>query len=374
MTHAPQSSPALTRLPAWLALVCALSGGASPAPLAAQEQRPVAPAALLKEPGGARLARLVDTASLVVGRQRRGWTEVVLDGWVSSGLLERQRREGFDLGVRGDDVRLRATPKGAELARLAQGMLLERVGARGDWTRVRRTLWVNGSAVVVRRRTAAAPAQNRPAKSAAVPDTAVAYRPMDAGAPASAPIQAKPAATGSTAAVDADRIEIVRPAPMFAAPGGRQMGTLQPGTAGRVLSRADDWVRVQTEVWIRESDLKAAGGGALLGVTAAEVRANPARYVGQTVDWRVQYVATAVADELRPEMPPGQPYVLVRGPLPEPGFVYMMVQPEDLARIRAMPALSEMTVRVMIRAARTRFLATPVVELRTLLDPAIAAR
>jgi hypothetical protein len=73
-------------------------------------------------------------------------------------------------------------------------------------------------------------------------------------------------------------------------------------------------------------------------------------------------------------MPPGQPYVLVRGPLPEPGFVYMMVRPEELARIRALPALTEMTVRVAIRAARTRFLATPVVELRTLLDPASGAQ
>jgi len=33
------------------------------------------------------------------------------------------------------------------------------------------------------------------------------------------------------------------------------------------------------------------------------VRAAPARYVGKTVDWRVQFLAVRKADELRPEIP-----------------------------------------------------------------------
>ena len=79
---------------------------------------------------------------------------------------------------------------------------------------------------------------------------------------------------------------------------------------------------------------KVWGGG---GVTAAEVRANPDRYVGQIVEWRVQYVAAQVADDLRPEMPAGQPYLLVRGPLPEPGFIYVMVPRAEVARFEALP-------------------------------------
>ena len=69
------------------------------------------------------------------------------------------------------------------------------------------------------------------------------------------------------------------------------------------------------------------------------------------------------ADELRPEMPFGQPYLLTRGPLPEPGFVYVTIPPERVAEFRALPALHEMTLRVTLKAARTRYLATPVAEL-----------
>ena len=356
MIHAPQSSPAHTRLPACCIVICVALASAFPAPGAAQ-QRTLAATTLHRAPAGAALARLAEPTTLTVRREQRGWAEVMLDGWVSSALVTPQRRDGFDLAVKGTDVILRETPGGEEIARLEKGMLVDRVEARGAWTHVRRAVWVPGKAL------SAPPA----AKTTRTPTQPAAYRPRDTTATMPAPVQAP-------AAQEPERVEVARPAPMFSAPGAGQIGTMQPGTPARVLSRNGEWIRVQTEVWIRESDVKVAGGSSLLGVSAAEVRANPERYVGQIVDWRVQFVSTAVADELRPEMPPGQPYVLVRGPLPEPGFVYMMVRPEELARIRALPALTEMTVRVAIRAARTRFLATPVVELRTLLDPATGAQ
>jgi hypothetical protein len=69
-----------------------------------------------------------------------------------------------------------------------------------------------------------------------------------------------------------------------------------------------------------------------------------------------------VADELRPEMSPGQPYLLTRGPLPEAGFVYVTVPRAEVAHFKALPPLAELLVRVTIKAPRTRFLATPVVE------------
>jgi hypothetical protein len=361
MIHAPQSSPALSRLPASLALLCAVFAGVS-IPLAAQQRRTIAAVTLHKDPGGTRLARLPDPAPLATARKRAGWTEVVLDGWVSARLLTPDRREGFDLSVRGDDVRLRAAPNGDEVALLAKGMLVDRVQARSGWTRVRRSVWVPDGAV----RGAVGAADPAPAgRATAPPDSAVAYRPME---------QAQGAAPPGAAGPEAVRVETARLTPVYSAPDGSQSGTLQPGTTARVVSRAGEWVRIQAEAWVREADLRPATGDAMAGVTAAEVRANPSRYVGQVLEWRVQYVSTAVADELRSEMPPGQPYVLARGPLPEPGFVYMMVSPEELARIRALPALTELTVRVAVRAARTRFLATPVVELRALLSPATATR
>ena len=62
-------------------------------------------------------------------------------------------------------------------------------------------------------------------------------------------------------------------------------------------------------------------------------------------------------------MPPGQPYLLTRGPLPEPGFVYVIIPAARAAEFQALPPLQELVVRVAIRAARTRFLTTPVAEL-----------
>jgi hypothetical protein len=125
---------------------------------------------------------------------------------------------------------------------------------------------------------------------------------------------------------------------------------------------------VQVEGWVRADELLAAAG-AQRGVTAAELRADPARYVGQTVEWRLQLIGVQVADELRPEMPAGQPYLLTRGPLPEPGFVYVMVSRADVARFKALPPLAEVLLRVTLRASRTRFLATPVAEFVESVDP-----
>jgi hypothetical protein len=129
-----------------------------------------------------------------------------------------------------------------------------------------------------------------------------------------------------------------------------------------VLGRSGEWVRVGVEGWVRESDLEAASGGTLTGISAAEVRAEPARYVGKTVEWRLQLIAVQTADELRTEMPRGQKYLLTRGPLPEPGFVYVTVTDPQAAQFQTLPALQELTLRVLIKAAKTRYLTTPVVE------------
>jgi hypothetical protein len=158
-------------------------------------------------------------------------------------------------------------------------------------------------------------------------------------------------------------VEVSAETPLYVQPDNGQTGTLAPGTRGRMLGQSGDWVRVQLEGWVRAADLKESTEGVLVGVSAAEVRAEPDRFVGQTVDWRLQLVSVQRADELRPEMPAGQPYLLMRGPLPEPGFVYVMVSGAEAEKMRTMPPLTELRMRVTIRAAKTRYLPTPVVEL-----------
>jgi hypothetical protein len=168
---------------------------------------------------------------------------------------------------------------------------------------------------------------------------------------------------GAEATGPADRVELARGAPVYSVPAGGQLGTLQPGTAARTVGQVGEWVKVQVEGWVRESDLKASARGALVGVSAAELRAEPAKFLGQTIEWRVQFIALQVADELRPELPQGQPYLLVRGPLPEPGFVYVTVKREQAPQFRGLQPLQELVVRGVVRAAQTRYLPTPVLEL-----------
>lgn len=369
MRYAPQSSPPGCRLPACIACILLLLPGS--AELHAQARSEVRATTIHGEPQGVLLARIPGSVTLTLGATRRGWREVVLDGWVATALLRSDRRNGFDLSVSGDDVRLRAAPDGAVIAHMQEGMLLDRVGSRGRWTHVRRKAWVRSDAL----RRPAGKSTERPAEAdppaRAARDTAdatAAYAPMQQAA-------ASPAAAPPTAErPGSERMEMARATPLSTVPDGPAAGNLAQGAGVTVVGRAGEWARVQVEGWVRASELTPTTGGPLVGVTAAEVRANPERYVGETVEWRLQYVSTAVADELRPEMPPGQPYVLARGPLPEPGFVYLMVTPEELARIRSLPALTELTVRALVRASRTRFLATPVLELRTLVAPTVTTR
>jgi hypothetical protein len=103
-----------------------------------------------------------------------------------------------------------------------------------------------------------------------------------------------------------------------------------------------------------------------VGVSAAELRAEPQRYFGQVLRWTLQYIAVQKADDLRPDIPAGATYVLARGPLPERGFVYVIIPDGKLASIRALAPLATIQVTARVRQGRSRFLGNPVVELISL--------
>jgi hypothetical protein len=140
------------------------------------------------------------------------------------------------------------------------------------------------------------------------------------------------------------------------------MGTVAADLPAEVMARSGEWVRIRTEGWVRREDVRPATDPA--GITLEQLLAAPEKYVGQSVVWRLQFIAVQVADELRPELPPGEPYVLARGPLPEAGFVYVSVTREQAERFREMSPLDEFTANGTIRSPRTRYLPTPVIELR----------
>ena len=346
MSYAPQSSPGLGWQPAFLLAFCLL-----PAPLAAQgEESLSAPAQLHRDPQGTPLLTLPAGAPVEAGEGQGDWREVTVEGWIYTPSTAPTRRDGFDLVVAEEEgENLRETPNGPVVGRAREGTLLERVGQKGRWTRVRRAGWVPRAAVAAQSPGPQGTGAPAPRKPAAGPPKA----------PVPAAVAPEPAG---------ERFQTGRETGLGATPEGPAYGTLQARTPARVLGRTGEWARVQVEGWVRQADLEAADGGALAGVTAEEVRSAPDRYVGQTLDWRLQVISVQTADELRAELPPGQPYLLTRGPLPEPGFVYVSIPPDRVAAFRALAPLQEVVLRVKIRAARTRYLATPVVELASVVS------
>lgn len=275
---------------------------------------------------------------------------MVLDGWIFARSTAPTRRDGYDLVVTpSDGENIRRTPNGEVIGRARSGALLNKLETRGRWIHVSRAGWIPREAIA-------------PIESGDISPEVAADTPQVQGASLQAPAQAATLSQPGSAAAEPDRVEAARETPLFSAPEAAQFATVPAGTRARVLGRSGEWVRVQLEGWMRAGDLQPAGEAAISGVTAAEVRSEPGRYVGRTVEWRLQLIAVQTADELRTEMPKGQKYLLARGPLPEPGFVYVMVSDEQAAQFSAAPALQEMTLRVTIKAARSRYLTTPIVQ------------
>jgi hypothetical protein len=342
--YAPQSSPGLGRLPACITLLALLF---TPRLLAQDQSEISTDTRLRKEPEGVPLVSLPAGTEVETKGARGDWHEVVVEGWIFSSSTAPTQRDGFDLVVRAsaDGENIRESPNGDVIGRIRNGTLLRKLETQGGWTHVSRAGWVPKTAIGAK---------------AAASDTPAVSQPPANNPPPTPPVAAAPAAARSQG--DPDRAAVARETPLFATPQGGQYGTVQTGAPARVLGRSGEWARVQVEGWVRESDLEEAAGGALTGITAAEVRSDPSKYVGRAIEWRLQLIAVQTADELRTEIPKGQSYLLTRGPLPEPGFVYVTVTEAQAAEFRTLPALQELNLRVIVKAARTKYLTTPVVE------------
>ena len=373
----PESSPPLRRLPASLCVGVLLAGN-----LVAQTPvRLAQETALLREPGGAALVSLARGLRLTPGRRSGNFLEVTVTGWLFTASTTPTRRDGFDLLVAaGGGENLRAEPNGAVLGKAAEGALFARLRRSGGWTQVRRTGWIARNAVAERARSSGQAAARPPAPrsdsvgiasrppaarndsgSAAArndsgqgrPDSGVASRP-----PGARNDSGRRAARGDSAM----RGTLKAGALIQRTPDGETLATVASPSLIMLGERDREWVRVALEGWVRQSEVQ-GGVAPIPAITAAMLREQPDRYVGRTVDWRLQFLARQVADELRPEMPLGHAYLLARGPLPETGFVYLMVTKAQSDQLQGLKPLDELTATVTVRAGRTRYLATPVVEL-----------
>jgi hypothetical protein len=311
---------------------------------------------------GRRIARLAKGAVLAGGggggATRNDWIQVTLEGWIFSTSVGRSTKADYDLVVtRTPNENLRAAPAGPLVAELAQGFGLKRAtpdssgGSR--WLHVTRAGWVQRSALEP---------VGGGVVSTRVADTASDTDTSQAGATPGA----RPAAPGADATkVDSSRAQPTRMTTLYRAPDASspEAGTIATDTPLRILSRNGEWSRVQFEGWVKGTDLQAAPAGVLVGVTAAELRAEPLRYVGQVLRWNLEFIAIQKADELRPDIPTGATYVLARGPLPERGFVYVLVADNKLPTFRALTPLTPIQIIARVRNGRSRYLGNPVVDL-----------
>ena len=289
------------------------------------------------EPGGTHLLRIPAGTSLSIGAAKGSWAPATVDGWIPAGSLRPDKRDGYDVSVVAGGTALRAKPNGgATIAAARTGALFDRVEARNGWVHVRRSGWIpKVAATTPNPPTPPAPETSKPAP----PPAAQAASP-----------QAKPNASTLSAG-----------AAISAQSGGPPVATLEAPLAAEVVERRNGWAHVRIDAWVREVALGTPPSPT--GITAADIRASPDKYVGQTVEWTIQMLGIQKADELRPELPEGQPYLLARGPLPESGFLYVALSNEDADALRKLEPLATIKIRATIRAGRSRFLPTPVLNL-----------
>ena len=304
-----------------------------------------------QQQGGKRLVRLQPATELLGGESQGDWQAVTLEGWIFSTSVGKSDKPEFDLLVtRAPNENLRAAPAGPLVAELAEGFGLKRAtpDSSGRWRHVTREGWVLRSTL--------APLADVVATRTAVPPDSDS---VQGGLP-------PPPRGADTARVDSSRAQPMRMTTLYRAPDGPEAGTIATETPLRVLSRNGEWTRVQFEGWVKGGDLQAAPAGVLVGVTAAELRTEPQRYVGQVLRWNLEFIAIQKADDLRPDIPSGSSYVLARGPLPERGFVYIVVPENRLPAFRALTPLVTMQVTARVRNGRSRYLGNPVVDLISL--------
>ncbi len=358
-----QSTPAPRHLPAVRAarflLVTGVIGCLVSGSLRAQQTVTVRRAAepFLGDIGGPRLGQITEGSSFTAGPARSSFTQITLEGWVFKPSVQSVRREGHTLSINHGPVEnLRDAPNGKVIAQLVQGFLLDQVEQRGQWVKVRRSVWVataalRGPEVAATTRPAPAPAASKPPA------------PAPSVVPASVPARPGPSVQEPPQAIDPRRGVVRRRMQLYRAPDSTAIGQLEAGTPVRVIARAGGWVRVEAQAWVRESEVRPSDAGVLTGVSAAELRGAPEEFKGKLLRWTIQYLSLQTADELRPDFQPGQKYILARGPAPEYAFVYITVPDVKLAEVQRLEPLASVTIVARVTNGRSTYLANPILEL-----------
>ncbi len=293
-----------------------------------------------RDPNGTELATVMRGAELTVVSEVGNWVQVDLGGWIWAPSVAETDRGGFDLRVRADGgENLRFQPQGQVVARLMEGCLLESISSSGNWRQVRRRGWV--------------------------------WKPsLEMNPPAAATTAGgDPVAASEAAAAPEDRGPTVLTAPtslvVHSTPDGDTIAQFRPGAQAQILGRTGDWVRVRLDGWIYgpaalDSALNLADSGDL---SPAQLRADPSRYRGALVRWRVQIVSLQRAERARTDFEEGEPFLLARGAAGDAGFVYLAVPEALVQRAESLSPLEYVTIVGRVRTGRSAQVGSPVIDL-----------
>jgi hypothetical protein len=291
---------------------------------------------------GRRLAGVMQGTSLAVVGRQGDWVEVTLQGWIWSRSVAATDRNGFSLIVTATGgENLRDEPGGRISARLLQGFLLHQVESRGQWTRVRRTGWMQQSVLNL-------------------PSPGVAPAPAEGTGPAGAAGDRPDPVVAEGRALTTGESSIH----LRAAPEGDSLAAVAPGTNLTVLERRNRWARVRLEGWVLTSELTSPELDSLLvDVSAAALRANPDQYQGERVRWEVQFISLERAEAVRTDFFEGERFILARAPDPAEGFVYLAIPSELVADVEALLPLEMIEVLAQVRTGRSALMGVPVLDL-----------
>lgn len=328
-------------------LVLALSS-----PLGAQA-RLTAATEVRSAPDGNVVATLFSGTSWTTGTARGGFTSITLTGWVETSRLA-GARDSFPQSIGGTtNWRIRATGslEGRILGEFRAGAGFRILERRGNWARIEREAWVpTGS--LERQSASASPSPatptSRPTPAASSPESGTPAVPVDP--PRGGALRAQTTAS------------------LRAAPSGTALGQVEQGVTVEPIARERGWVKVRVEGWVAESLFVPTDTAFGATISAADLRLDPEGHRGRVVRWRVQVVGLQLADPLRRDMRPDEPFLLAMGPTGEDAVLYIAVPPSLLAEARAIPPLTSVLLTARVRAGRSQPTGAPVLDLLSIVQ------
>jgi hypothetical protein len=340
-------------------------------PLAARAQTTVKTATALRaDPDGRLLATLRPGTPVSPVTTKGSWTRIALEGYLHKSVVG-GKRDTFAISAGEDGTHLRATASltGKILASLEEGMGLTRVSGHGDWIRVRRLAWVRSSAL---ERPSEPPRVAARSKAKAAPSAPAKARPSATANPADAAdtttvAEANGEADTTSSPANAP-LSVERRTELRLSPEGTAVAALDSNARVTTLARERGWVRVRVEGWVRATDLVPADTSVLTAVSAADLRAEPDKFRGQTVRWQVQKIALLTADPLRRGMAPDEPYLLARGPGNESSLLYLALPPSLVDQARRIDPLATLIVTARVRSGRSEPSGVPLLDVESLVQ------